>query len=298
MEIKKTKEDRRFAHWLKTSQGIADDLVKTKMEHAAAKGNNDFLSVLSRALYSDVADRNMSPAEALSQMGTVIFAGHETSASSLGWVLYELSKHPKEQEIIFQEIKDVRERTGNESDPLSVKDLDGPGMAHLNRVIKETLRYHPIAPDLIREAGSDDIIPLDYPVIDSSGSVLTEIPVVKGQRVHVNIYQYNRLKEVWGEDSHEWNPSRFINHQKPTTLGVFGNLMTFSGGVRGCIGWRFAVLEIQVVLAALVESFRFSVPEGLEVEQMRPGLATPLVKGRWKEGPQMPITIALRTGSV
>ncbi|KAF9252450.1 hypothetical protein L218DRAFT_1062950, partial [Marasmius fiardii PR-910] len=116
----------------------------------------------------------------------------------LGWCLYQLSKHSKEQEIIFQEIKNVREQTRNESDPLTVKDLDGPGMAHLNRVIKETLRFHPIAAFLFREAGTDDVIPLDYLIIDASGSALTEIPVVKGQRIHVNIYQYNRVKELWG----------------------------------------------------------------------------------------------------
>ncbi|KAF9259745.1 cytochrome P450 [Marasmius fiardii PR-910] len=295
MDIKKTKEDKRFAHWLATSRVISNDLVNMKTDDAGQEGRNDFMSVLSRALYTSIADKSMSSAEALSQMATIIFAGHETSASTLSWCLYQLSKHPKEQEIIFQEIKNVREQTRNESDPLTVKDLDGPGMAHLNRVIKETLRLHPIAPDLVREAGMDDVIPLDYPIMDASGSVLTQIPVVKGQRVHVNIYQYNRDKELWGEDAHEWKPSRFTDHQKPTTtLGVYGNLMTFSGGVRSCIGWRFAVLEIQVVLAALVESFVFSVPDGVEVEQMRPGLGTPLVKGRWAEGAQMPLTITLR----
>ncbi|KAL0562506.1 hypothetical protein V5O48_019581, partial [Marasmius crinis-equi] len=104
----------------------------------------------------------------------------------------------------------------------------------------ETLRLHPIVPELIREAQIDDAIPLDHPVTDASGNVLKEIPVAKGQRIITSIVCYNRLKDIWGEDADQWNPERFLNLKTPTTLGVFGNLMTFSGGVRGCIGWRFA----------------------------------------------------------
>ncbi|KAG7096342.1 hypothetical protein E1B28_003786 [Marasmius oreades] len=296
LDIKKTKQDKRFAHWLKTSRGIADELVKSKTEGSGTDGRNDFMSILSRALYVNVPEKGMSPSEALSQMATVIFAGHETTASTLSWIFYEVAMHPKEQEILFKEIKSVREQTGNANEPLLVKDLEG--MAHLNRVIRETLRFHPIVPDLFREADVDDVIPLDNPVVDASGSVLTQVPVVKGQRVHASIYGYNRNKELWGEDADQWNPNRFTNNKKPTTLGMFGNLMTFSGGVRGCIGWRFAILEMQVVLATLIESFVFSIPEGVEVEQVRPGLGSPMRKGRWAEGTQMPLMVALRAGGL
>ncbi|KAL0572297.1 hypothetical protein V5O48_009663 [Marasmius crinis-equi] len=303
LDIKKTKEDARFAHWLKTSKGIAQDLVNMKMEDGeAVEKQNDFMSVLSRAMHSTDPEKSMSPEEALSQMATIIFAGHETSASSLNWILYELSKNPKDQEKLFHEIKTLREQTGNEGD-FSPKDLEG--LTYLNAVIKESLRLHPIVPELVRQAVSDDSIPLDYPIVDTSGSVLREIPVTKGQRITTSIHRYNRqvlsplsplspLKEIWGSDADEWNPERFVNKKTPTTLGVFGNLMTFSGGIRGCIGWRFAVLEIQVVLAALIEAFVFSVPEGIEVEDVRVGLMIPMIKGRWKEGSKMLLEVTLR----
>ncbi|KAL0057176.1 hypothetical protein AAF712_016191, partial [Marasmius tenuissimus] len=158
----------------------------------------------------------------------------------------------------------------------------------------ETLRFHPIVPDLVREAENDDIIPLECPITDASGSVLKEIPVVKGQRVIMNIYEYNRFKTVWGDDADVWNPERFLDATRPTTLGVFANLLTFSGGIRACIGWRFAVLELQVVATALAEAFYFAPVEGIEIQHVKVGANPPMVKGKWEAGPQLPLKVSLR----
>ncbi|KAF9259756.1 cytochrome P450 [Marasmius fiardii PR-910] len=198
LNLKRSKMDRRFARCQKAIMDVANELVKMKMDSVDLEGKNDLFT---RAMSSSIPDQSMSQVEGLSQMATFIFAGHETTAATMSWILYELTKHPKEQEMIFQEIKNVREDTGNESGPLS-----------------ETLRYHPIALEIFRQAGTDDVIPLDYPIVDASGSVLKEIPVVQGQKINVNIYQYNRVKELWGEDADVWNPDRFLDYHKPTTL--------------------------------------------------------------------------------
>ncbi|KAK1225550.1 hypothetical protein PQX77_011490 [Marasmius sp. AFHP31] len=292
LDSRKTKEDRRFAHWLTTSKAVAENLVKTRMESGdSVEKDNGFMSVLSRAIYTNDPEKTLTSEEALSQMATIIFAGHETSASSLTWILYELAKHPQYQERLYQEIKDLREQTGNEQE-LSSRDVEG--LTYLNAVIKESLRLHPIVSEIVREAGDDDVIPLDYPVLGTSGAMLSEVPVAKGQRVVASVVQYNRLTEVWGEDADVFNPERFVNIKTPTTLGVFGNLLTFSGGVQGCIGWRFAVLEIQIVLATLIESFVFSMPKGVEVEGVQLGFIVPMVKDGWKDGTKMPLKLALR----
>ncbi|KAL0576901.1 hypothetical protein V5O48_005082 [Marasmius crinis-equi] len=288
MALKKTKEDRRFAHWLKASQAVSEDLTRNKTENGGGgEKDKDLLSVLARSMKADDQSKTLFPAEALSQMAyvssspkssryltmnyghrTIIFAGHETTASTMNWVLYELSRNPKTQEQLFREIKDLREQTGNDG-AFSAQELES--LVYLNAVIKETLRFHPIVPEIIREADEDDVIPLDDPVVDSSG-----------------------LKPLWGEDADEWKPERFFDKSRPTTLGVFANLMTFSAGVRACIGWRFAVLELQVVIAALVESFVFAPVDGVEIERVRIGVSPPMVKGKWESGPQLPMKVALR----
>ncbi|KAK1222074.1 hypothetical protein PQX77_015099 [Marasmius sp. AFHP31] len=293
ISLRKTKEDKRFAAWIAASQKVTGGLITRKVENGGdLEKGKDILSVIARSLSSKDPNKSLLPVEALSQMATFTFAGHETTASTLNWLLYELSRNPKWQQRLIQEIQDVREETGRSDGPLTVKDVEG--MPVLNAIIKETLRFHPIVPDLVREAENDDIIPLECPITDVSGSVLKEIPVIKGQRVIMNIFEYNRLRPVWGEDADVWNPERFLDTTRPTTLGVFANLLTFSGGIRACIGWRFAILELQVVTTALTEAFEFSPVEGIEIQHVKVGANPPMIKGKWGAGPQLPLTVSVR----
>ncbi|KAK1222813.1 hypothetical protein PQX77_014341 [Marasmius sp. AFHP31] len=283
LDLRKTNEDRRFAHYVNRAQAVAEILAKNKVESGGGgEKDKDFLSVVARSMESEDPKRTLNTAEALSQMATIIFAGHDTTASTLAWVLYELSKNPKDQERLFQEVKRYREQSRNDGE-FKANELEG----------METLRLHPIIPEFFREAVADDVIPLESPVVDASGSVLREIPVTKGQRVYAGVYNYNRLKEVWGEDAEEWKPERFLD-TKPTTLGIFGNLLTFGAGIRACIGWRFAILEIQAVIAVLIEAFTFELPEDIEIDHVRLGVGSPLVKGDWNAGARLPLRIGLR----
>lgn len=105
--------------------------------------------------------------------------------------------------------------------------------------------------------------------MNATGEVVNEVPIPKGTQCMISIWLYNRsvfvlaqrilkrmrvsrshdfrgcrLKEVWGEDAEEFNPYRFIEHEKlgqgQTYVGVTSNLMTFSAGLQACIGWRFS----------------------------------------------------------
>ncbi|KAK7439325.1 hypothetical protein VKT23_017549 [Stygiomarasmius scandens] len=82
--------------------------------------------------------------------------------------------------------------------------------------------------------------------------------------------------------------------QKGTTLGVYANLMSFSAGVRACIGWRFALLEMQAILAGLVSAFEFSIDPKLEIFKAQIGLLTPMVRGEEALGSQMPLKVRPR----
>jgi len=77
-------------------------------------------------------------------------------------------------------------------------------------------------------------------------------------------------------------------------IGVYGNLVTFSGGPRSCIGWRFALIEMHTFLVTLVRHFDFSLPEnGQKVKLTRSGTITPLVVGEEDKGPQMPLKVTV-----
>ncbi|EEB93186.1 hypothetical protein MPER_08198, partial [Moniliophthora perniciosa FA553] len=200
--------------------GEAKKLYERKMQGETSQ-ENDLLGVISRALQeSSNPEKHMSGEEALSQMATIILAGHETSGNTLTWLFYELARHPADQERLLNEITHAKNENGDQD--FTANDFES--MPFLNAVIKETLRLHPIINNLVRVADIDDVIPLAYPVVSSSGEILGEIPVVKGQRIMSSIIGYNNLKEVWGDDAEDWNPERHLDAKRQTMLGVYGNL--------------------------------------------------------------------------
>ncbi|OJA10006.1 hypothetical protein AZE42_12056, partial [Rhizopogon vesiculosus] len=112
-------------------------------------------------------------------------------------------------------------------------------------------------------------------------------------------------KDLWGEDAHEFNPERWLDgtakEKKTTPLGVYSNLMTFSGGVRACLGWRFALIEIQAFLMDVVGKFEFALTEKSEWIRREPCMVmTPTVEGEVENGVQLPlrVSVAPRTEKV
>ncbi|KAF9072372.1 cytochrome P450 [Rhodocollybia butyracea] len=262
-----TKEDRRLSAFLTTAQATAKVILVQKLEAQTPGPNNegdkDILSVLVRALSFDDARRRLTQDEIISQMATILLAGHETSSGSMSWMLYELSKHPESQTTLYEEIAALRARIGYDT-PLKPEHYDS--MPFLNAVIKESLRLNPILPMLVREASCDDTIPLSIPVKTNSGSVLSHIPITKGQRILLPFSVYNRLSQVWGEDANSWNPRR--------------------------------VMELQAMLFGIIESFEFGLPfEDLDVQRIPSILMVPMIRGQPELGVQLPLKVTQRRGS-
>ncbi|KAK1231785.1 hypothetical protein PQX77_005077 [Marasmius sp. AFHP31] len=302
-----TKEQVRWKKWRATAYATAEAMYEKRMREAqgSAEMENDVLGVVCRALESSNPEKMMHPEEASAQLATMIMAGHETTALTMTWIIYELSRHPEDQHRILEEVKRRREETRNEGE-LTPQDYNS--MSYLGAVIKEALRLYPILSTIPVEAEVDDVIPLEYPVVSSSGHVIREVPVAKDQRVIASVDVYNRLKEVWGEDAHEWRPTRFLEDKTQTTLGVYGNVFTFGAGARACIGSPFLIaartltgqdlnriLEVQAVIVTLLEAFELSLPkEGLDIMRAKGIIMRPVIRGQLHEGQQMPILIKNR----
>ncbi|KAF9019068.1 cytochrome P450 [Hymenopellis radicata] len=291
-----SKEGKRFQHFQDTSKRYAREALAASENITTSDPDSitgkDILSILVRANGEEDEKRKLSEDEVLSQMATMILAGHETSASTLTWVLYELSRHPEDQARCRQEIAALRDRVGD--GPFSPQDYDNLPM--LNAILKESLRLHPIVHTLNRVATCDDVIPLSEAVVTKDGVQLTQIPVEKGQIVSMSFASYNRNPSIWGKDADEWNPDRFMDAQpKPgdnrVPVGVYANLLTFSGGVRGCIGWRFALIEMQIILTEMLENFKFTFPKDVDIKRAPSGLMLPFVRGKMREGIQMPLHV-------
>ncbi|VDB83977.1 unnamed protein product [Peniophora sp. CBMAI 1063] len=254
------RESRRFRDYLDYLRKFGRELVSQAQvdNEAAAK---DVMSVLLRANGAEEASLKLSDIELIDQISNIILAGHDTSSSTLSFWLLELARHPDWQRRVREEIRAVRRKLADAGESgFSLADLEGMSVMHAT--LKEAMRLHPIVPSLERKAGQDDVIPLANPIIGKSGKAITSIPVKKGQEIHINIGSYNRNPEVWGADADEFNPDRFSKLDKSgmTPVGLYANLLTFSAGVRGCIGWRFAIIEIQAIAATLIENYEFALP--------------------------------------
>jgi len=165
---------------------------------------------------------------------------------------------------------------------------------------KESLRINPIVVELPRIPNTDDILPLTKPIVGTSGRVYTELPISKGTTITISMFGYNLNPDLWGPDAHEFRPERWfgMNNRVESPVGVYGNLSTFSGGVKSCIGWRFAVLEMQAFLVTLIRKFDISPADHQpQIKRSRSGVVAPLVLGEEYKGAQLPLKITTILGA-
>ncbi|KIY53206.1 cytochrome P450 [Fistulina hepatica ATCC 64428] len=292
----------RFERWMKAKQ-ISEDMTKDLIRDKAAallqgQGNRDIMSLAVKANVSTDAKMMLTDVELVDQLRNIISAGHETTANSITWTLYEIACHPEYQQTLRKEIHakelEVRNREDN---MMTAQDLED--MQFLNAVIKESLRFHPTAPIINRCSIANDVLPLSVPITLMTGEVINELPIPKRQNILASVASYNRFKPIWGEDAHTFNPYRWFRPDsgtKETKLGMYANVMSFSAGLQGCLGWRVAMLELQTFLIELIGNFELIMtPESHKIRRQASVVMTPVVDGEREKGAQLPLLIRVVT---
>jgi cytochrome P450 len=226
------------------SRSIIASRKKELLENSTVTGTGrrkDFLDILlvardedGRGLTDDDEDgRGLTDDEILSEVNTFLFAGHETTASTLSWTLHALATHQNEQDACRAEIREIL--GGRDSDDVTWEDL--AKMNYLTMCIKETLRYNSTVAGIARELSRD---------LKVGNHTLP-----KGCLVHICLYHINRDPDVW-ENPHEFNPERFNQHNSSDRAYDF---VPFSAGPRNCIGQNFAMNLLKVSLARILNRF-------------------------------------------
>ncbi len=177
------------------------------------------------------------------EMSTIVFAGHETTATTLTWMLYALTQNPAVEEKLLAEIDSVLAgRTP------SMADLGE--LPYLNMVLNETMRTLPVARITSRQAAEDD--------------VLTGYQVHKDDYIFINIYGVHMDERYWDEPQ-KFDPERFsAERSKGRHKWAF---LPFLNGPRKCIGEPLSRTEMQLVSVLLLQRFRFRLPAGAVVER-------------------------------
>lgn len=212
-----------------SDEGV-DDFLKAK----AKTKTLDFIDVL--LMSKDENGKALSDEDVRAEADTFMFEGHDTTASGLSWVLYNLAKHPEYQERCRKEVQELlRDR-----EPKEIEWDDLTQLPFMTMCIKESLRLHPPVTVISRCCTEDIKLP--------DGRVIP-----KGVICLISIFGTHHNPLVW-PDPEVYDPFRFEpeNVKKRSPLAF----IPFSAGPRNCIGQTFAMTEMKVVLALTLLRFR------------------------------------------
>ncbi|KAJ3515941.1 hypothetical protein NLJ89_g1438 [Agrocybe chaxingu] len=264
-----------------------DEAVKAQLSQG-----KDILSILMRANMDASKEDKLADKELLGQMSTLTFAAMDTTSGALSRILDLLSKNQDIQDKLRNEIREARPQSGD----LPYDEL--VSLPYLDAVCRETLRLYPPLAVVNRTTREDVVLPLSKPIVAIDGREISEIPIPKNTNVIVGIMASNRNSEIWGPDSYEWKPERWLQPLPMSVAaahipGIYSNLMTFLGGGRACIGFKFSQLEMKVVLSVLLESFKFSPSKDAEIYWQMNNIATPTVANSGTNKPQLPLIVEM-----
>ncbi len=235
--------------------GIIDRRRK-EMNDTSLPPHGDLLHMLME-YYDEESKCGMSEKQLRDEVTTMFMAGHETTAQTLSWIMYHLSKEKE----MHQTVKNEGSIILNERLP-ALEDL--PQLVYTKKVIQEALRCYPPVWALVRKPLADtDIDGIKVPAMSN---------------VLINIYGMHHHSGYWNTPD-AFNPSHFsaeAQEQRPQFA-----YLPFGGGPRLCLGNNFAMMVMQVVVSRLSQHFEFDVPVGY-VPKVEPNITL-----RAKDGIQL-----------
>jgi cytochrome P450 len=195
--------------------------IEQRRHKPGADSRNDILTLLLSA--QDEDGNPLTDRELRDELITILLAGHETTATSIGWAFERLLRTPPALERLNAEVK-----AGTSSD-------------YIDAVIKETLRVRPVVTEVFRAPTEPTEL----------GGYLFE----PGTLLAASILLVQLDPELYPPDPHVFRPERFLAGAPESYTWV-----PFGGGVRRCIGAAFAQLEMKIVISSILERVQLRAP--------------------------------------
>ena len=225
------------------ARAALDEIVYGEISRRRADPDPERLDVLSLLITArDQDGSGLTDAEVRDQVMTLMFAGHDTSTSTVTFQLYELARNPRARERLCEEVDQVLR-----GDPPDAATLHRE-LPYLEMATDETLRLYPPAWIGPRRATR---------TFEFAGH---EVPA--GAYVNYCSWASHRLPDVF-EDPGAFVPERFTRERK--TALPRGAYVPFGGGSRICIGKRFGQTEVKLVTAMLLQRFEPELIPGHEM---------------------------------
>ena len=231
-----------------SSRQVLDEIVFGEIARRRADpdpGRQDILSLLVGA--RGEGGEAFTDREIRDQLMTLMFAGHDTSTSTLTFMMYELARHPE----VLARLHEEQDRVLGGETP-SVDQLERE-MPYLEMVLDEVLRLYPPAWIGPRRAIRE---------FEFGGHT-----VPKGAYLNYCSWASHRIPEIF-PDPEAFIPERFTRERKAALPR--GAYVPFGGGSRICIGKRFGQTEVKLVATMLLQRLRLDALPGrtMTIRQM------------------------------
>lgn len=221
------------------------ELMDGEIEERKQQPNADRTDILSLMMAArDENGEPMTNEELRDELMTLLFAGHETTATALAWAFYWIHSLPSVRQKLLPELDSL----GENPDPMEISRLP-----YLSAVCQETLRIYPVGmltfPRVVREP------------VELMGHQLEPGTVVFG-----SIYLTHRREDLYPEPL-QFKPERFLERQFSPY-----EYLPFGGGSRRCIGLALAQLEMKLAIATILRDFDLTLAEKKPVQAKRRGV--------------------------
>ncbi|KAK0184815.1 cytochrome P450 [Armillaria mellea] len=249
---------------MKIVRGFVEPIIQAALERKKASDSADKKSEPrtvgdDETLLDHLVNMSSDPIVIKDETLNILIAGHDTTASTLTFVVYFLSVYP---DVCSRLREEILTRIGATRTP-NFEDIKE--MKYLRAVINETLRLYPAVPFNIRESISATTFPSEDP---------SEKPfyIPGNTKISYSVFLMHRRKDLWGPDAEEFDPDRFLDHRLKQYLApnpfIF---LPFNAGPRICPGQQFAYNEISFMLVRLLQNFvSFEFDQDAFLDEFRP----------------------------
>ncbi|CAH0759292.1 unnamed protein product [Diatraea saccharalis] len=212
--------------------GLKDDLDVDDND-VGQKKRLAFLDLLLESSQSGVA---ISDEEIKEQVDTIMFEGHDTTAAGSSFFLSMMGIHQDIQDKVIAELDQI---FGDSDRPATFQDT--LEMKYLERCLMETLRMYPPVPIIARQLKQDITLP-------SNGK---QVPA--GTTVIIATYKLHRRPDVYPNPT-KFDPDNFLPERSANRH--YYAFVPFSAGPRSCVGRKYAMLKLKIILSTILRNFR------------------------------------------
>ncbi|EAL40625.3 cytochrome P450 4g15 [Anopheles arabiensis] len=214
------------------SSNLKDDLDVEEND----VGEKKRLAFLDLLLESAENGALISDEEIKNQVDTIMFEGHDTTAAGSSFFLSMMGVHQQIQDKVIQELDEI---FGESDRPATFQDT--LEMKYLERCLMETLRMYPPVPIIARSLKQDLKL------------ASSDIVVPAGATITVATFKLHRLESIYPNPD-VFNPDNFLPEKQANRH--YYAFVPFSAGPRSCVGRKYAMLKLKIILSTILRNFR------------------------------------------